>query len=62
MYKFSDFELEPTKGLARRGEPVALEPQALRLLEFLVSHCDRIVSKDEIIDEIWGGMPSRTPP
>ena len=55
MYKFSDFELEPTKGLARRGEPVALEPQALRLLEFLVSHRDRIVSKDEIIDEIWGG-------
>jgi TolB-like protein/Flp pilus assembly protein TadD len=55
MYRFLDFQLDPTQGLQRGGEPVALEPQALQLLEFLVRNRDRIVSKQEIIDEIWAG-------
>ncbi|MBO9410814.1 MULTISPECIES: winged helix-turn-helix domain-containing protein [unclassified Ruegeria] len=55
MYRFLEFQLDPTQGLNRGGEPVALEPQALQLLEFLVRNRDRIVSKQEIIDEIWGG-------
>ncbi len=55
MYRFLEFQLDPTQGLNRCGEPVALEPQALQLLEFLVRNRDRIVSKQEIIDEIWGG-------
>ncbi len=55
MYRFLDFQLDPTQGLNRSGEQVALEPQALQLLEFLVRNRDRIVSKQEIIDEIWGG-------
>ncbi|WP_171209190.1 MULTISPECIES: winged helix-turn-helix domain-containing protein [unclassified Ruegeria] len=55
MYEFLDFRLEPKKGLSREGDPIALEPQALLLLEFLLRHRDRIVSKQEIIDEIWNG-------
>ncbi|WP_420584755.1 winged helix-turn-helix domain-containing tetratricopeptide repeat protein [Ruegeria sp.] len=55
MYRFLEFQLDPTQGLNRCGEPVALEPQALQLLEFLVRNRDRIVSKQEIIDEIWDG-------
>lgn len=55
MYRFLDFQLDRANGLFRRGEPVALEPQALQLLEFLIRHHKRIVSKDEIIDEIWNG-------
>lgn len=55
MYKFLDYELEPTKGLSRRGKPVALEPQALQLLELLIRNRDRIVPKEEIVDEIWAG-------
>ncbi len=55
MYRFLEFQLDPTQGLNRCGEPVALEPQALQLLEFLVRNRDRIVSKQEIIDEIWAG-------
>lgn len=55
MYRFLNFELDPSTGLSRDGEAVSLEPQALHLLEFLVRQHDRIVSKDEIIDAIWGG-------
>ncbi len=55
MYRFLEFQLDATQGLNRCGEAVALEPQALQLLEFLVRNRDRIVSKQEIIDEIWAG-------
>jgi TolB-like protein/DNA-binding winged helix-turn-helix (wHTH) protein/Tfp pilus assembly protein PilF len=55
MYKFFDFQLDSAHGLTRAGAPVALEPQALQLLEFLVSRRDEIVSKQDIIDEIWNG-------
>lgn len=55
MYKFLEFELDPQQGLFREGQPVALEPQALQLLEFLVLHRERIVSKQDLIDEIWQG-------
>lgn len=55
MYRFLDFQLDPATGLTREGEQVALEPQGLLLLEFLVKQRDRIVSKQEIVDEIWSG-------
>jgi TolB-like protein/DNA-binding winged helix-turn-helix (wHTH) protein/cytochrome c-type biogenesis protein CcmH/NrfG len=55
MYKFFDFQLDPARGLTRDGNPVALEPQALQLLEFLVSRREGIVSKEDLIDEIWKG-------
>ncbi|MEM6668977.1 MAG: winged helix-turn-helix domain-containing protein [Pseudomonadota bacterium] len=55
MYRFAEFELDGARGLSRNGEPVALEPQALQLLEFLIARRAGIVSKQDLIDEIWGG-------
>lgn len=55
MYKFADFELDPVQGLSRDGASVELEPQALQLLEFLVERRTGIVSKQDLIDEIWSG-------
>lgn len=55
MYEFREFTLDPAIGLTRNGAPVALEPQALQLLEYLVLNRDRVVSKQDIVDEIWGG-------
>lgn len=56
MYSFDEFQYDPSVGgLTRRSEPVALEPQAIRLLEVLIQHRDRIVSKEDLIDEIWDG-------
>ncbi len=39
----------------RGAEPVAVEPQVFDLLVFLVQNRDRVVSKDDLIDSIWGG-------
>ena len=55
MYQFLEFRLDPKTGLTRQGEPIPLEPQALQLLEFLIRHRDGIVSKEDIITEIWDG-------
>ncbi len=39
----------------RRGDQrVPLEPQAFDVLVYLVSHRDRVVPKDELMDAIWG--------
>jgi len=40
--------------LRAAGEPVALEPQAFDVLVFLVTHHDRVVTKEELLDEVWG--------
>lgn len=56
MYSFDEFQFDPSGGsLTQRGEPVALEPQAIRLLDVLIQHRDRIVSKEDLIEEIWDG-------
>ena len=40
----------------RRGsEPIAVEPQVLDLLIYLVQSRDRVVSKDDLIASVWGG-------
>src|SRR5207302_3737700 len=40
----------------RRGEePIALEPQVFDLLVYLVRNRDRVVSKDDLIQSVWGG-------
>jgi DNA-binding winged helix-turn-helix (wHTH) protein/alpha-beta hydrolase superfamily lysophospholipase len=40
--------------LRRDGQRVPLEPQAFDVLTYLVSHRDRVVSKEELMDAIWG--------
>ncbi len=56
MYSFDDFQFDPAAGgLSQSGQPIALEPQAIRLLEVLIRHRDRIVSKEDLIEEIWDG-------
>jgi len=39
----------------RDGTPVSLEPQAFDVLVHLVRNHDRVVSKEELMDTIWGG-------
>jgi pimeloyl-ACP methyl ester carboxylesterase len=39
----------------RDGAPVPLEPQAFDVLVHLVRHRDRVVPKEELMDEVWGG-------
>ena len=55
-YQFEQFELDTEKlELTRLGEPVGLEPQVFALIELLVMNAERVVSKDEINERVWGG-------
>src|SRR5690606_30427917 len=57
VYRFRDFELYvATMELRRAGEPVAIRPQALRLLHYLIDHRARVVSKEEIRRTLWGDV------
>ena len=40
--------------LLRGGAVVAVEPQVFSLLTYLIHHRDRVVAKDELLDELWG--------
>jgi two-component system phosphate regulon response regulator PhoB len=37
------------------GRPVALGPTEYRLLEFFMLHPDRVYSREQLLDRVWGG-------
>jgi DNA-binding response OmpR family regulator len=52
---FGRFILNPVSGkLTSDGVEITLFAQEYRLLEYLVSHPDRLLSRDEILDQVWG--------
>jgi len=56
IFRFGDHVLDIERRELRRGaEPVALEPQVFDLLVYLVRNRGRVVSKDDLIDSVWGG-------
>ena len=56
IYRFGDFSLDPDRQeLRAREELVTLEPQVFAVLTYLVRNRDRVVSKDEIFENIWQG-------
>jgi TolB-like protein len=53
---FGDHRLDIERRELRRGaELIAIEPRAFDLLAFLVKHRDRVVSKDDLVREVWAG-------
>lgn len=53
---FGDHQLDIRRRELRRGdELIALEPKAFDLLAFLIQHRDRVVSKDDLLQGVWGG-------
>jgi TolB-like protein len=53
---FGDHRLDIARRELRRGtELIDLEPKAFDLLAFLVQHRDRVVSKDDLLQGVWGG-------
>jgi TolB-like protein len=56
IYRFAQFELDTSKAeLRANATAIALEPQVLALLTLLVENRDRLTTKDEIIERVWGG-------
>jgi DNA-binding winged helix-turn-helix (wHTH) protein len=57
---FGDHRLDlKRRELRRGGELVAIEPRAFDLLAFLVRRRDRVVTKDDLLQGVWGGRPDR---
>ena len=55
IYRFGDTELDTTLfELRRRGVPVPVEPQVFDVLTYLLVHHDRVVTKEELLDNVWG--------
>jgi len=51
---FGDFTLDLTLGcLLRAGKEIKLRPQTFQTLKFLVKNSGRLISKDELIKEVW---------
>ena len=42
--------------LYRGGDVVPLEPRAVRVLRYLVEHSDRVLSKEELLEEVWADV------
>jgi len=56
IFVFGDCEIDPDRRELRRGgEAVHVEPQVFDVLIHLLRHSDRVVSKDELIQSVWGG-------
>jgi DNA-binding winged helix-turn-helix (wHTH) protein len=55
IFGFGEFEIDTDRfELRRNGAEVRLEPQVFDVLRYLVEHRDRVVTKDELLDNVWG--------
>ena len=54
IWSFGQFRLSESGGLRHNGEVVMLEPRALGVLSYLIRHRDRVVSRDELLEAVWG--------
>lgn len=53
-YVFGDYSLDTQRyELRHTGELIPLGPQVFNVLAYLVAHCDRVVSHDELFARLW---------
>ncbi|WP_396917224.1 alpha/beta fold hydrolase [Mycolicibacterium sp.] len=56
VWRFDDFVLDIGRYELRQGSAVIrVEPQVFDVLNQLVSHHERVVTKEELFDSVWGG-------
>ena len=56
LYFFDNYTLDPDRRELRSGATViAMEPQVFDLLVYLIRHREHVVSRDDLIESIWGG-------
>jgi TolB-like protein/DNA-binding winged helix-turn-helix (wHTH) protein len=55
VYRFDEFLVDPkTWKLSRDGREVHLEPVVLKLLIYLIENRERLVTRHELMDTVWG--------
>jgi non-specific serine/threonine protein kinase len=56
-YRFGSFELQPdNRRLQKDGVAISLRPRAFDLLVVLVDHAGHLVTKDELLEQVWPKM------
>ena len=56
QFRFGDYVLDVARReLRRASELVALEPQVFDLLAHLIRNSDRVVTKEDLLNSVWGG-------
>src|SRR5262245_16602742 len=54
QWHFADFRLDPDNVCLWRGtQSIALTPKAFEVLHYLVTHPDRLVTKDALLEAVW---------
>jgi two-component system alkaline phosphatase synthesis response regulator PhoP len=63
-FQFGNVEVDFEKGdVHKDGKPVSLAGKELELLRYLIGHRGKVVSRDELLEEVWeyqSGVSSRT--
>src|SRR5271154_5543270 len=55
LHRFGQFVLDPARRtLSGADSPVSLTPKAFDVLLFLVQHPNRLVTKEELLQAVWG--------
>jgi len=55
IYEFADYRLDiPARKLTRAGSEVKLSPKEFRLLELFLKKRGRALTRDEILNAVWG--------
>lgn len=56
VWRFDEFELDTARyELRNSGKVIRVEPQVFDVMTQLVGHHDRLVTKEELFDSVWGG-------
>jgi two-component system alkaline phosphatase synthesis response regulator PhoP len=61
QYAFADVEIDfKSMRVTKNGQEVLLSAKEFQLLRFLVEHSDMILSRDQLLNEVWGydALPS----
>jgi len=55
VYVFEDVMVDLSKGeITRGGEKIIVTPKEFKTLEFLIRNAQRVISRDELLDKVWG--------
>jgi DNA-binding response OmpR family regulator len=54
-YRFGDCEIDFSRmSASRAGKPITLTAHEYRLLNYFVEHSERVLSREELLNEVWG--------
>jgi len=55
VFAFDDISVNFTKmELTQSGKPIPLTAQEFKVLRFFVQNQDRVISREELLNEVWG--------